>query len=86
MRLGVELKVDCFINACHGFLSGLVHGQAVPERMTFLSVTFGSLVKLQNCDDFVSIFFFTIPKILTGSLQKGFRSDCGGQHDESRSV
>ena len=91
MKLGSRVKkLIALLMLAMAFSSGLVHGQAVPgkdENIPFL-VTFGKFGETSwGDDDFVSIFFFTIPKDFNRQFYiKVFDPDCGGQHDEIQGV
>jgi len=91
MKLGSRVKkLNALLMLAMAFSSGLVHGQAVPgkdENIPFL-VTFGKFGETSwGDDDFVSIFFFTIPKDFNRQFYiKVFDPDCGGQHDEIQGV
>ena len=91
MKLGSRVKkLIALLMLAMAFSPGLVHGQAVPgkdENIPFL-VTFGKFGETSwGDDDFVSIFFFTIPKDFNRQFYiKVFDPDCGGQHDEIQGV
>ena len=91
MKLGSRVKkLNALLMLAMAFSPGLVHGQAVPgkdENIPFL-VTFGKFGETSwGDDDFVSIFFFTIPKDFNRQFYiKVFDPDCGGQHDEIQGV
>ena len=88
MKVNNEIQKIILILAFSLTLSGggQISGQAVPgkdENIPFL-VTFGKYGKTSwGDDDFIQIFFFTIPKDFNRQFYiKVFDPDCGGENDE----